>query len=225
MGPLVRFRGVRLMGPLVRFRDDTRLLGGRLVRVRGGAPVVVGLVENVVLAALVERPEVTCSSCRAEECEPFCHGNPSVCKFDLCPVNAAACGDGWAFACQNFSAIAPEDTKRALADPATHRFTPASIAGALEKWNARMRASGADCDCSAYSGGEHAEPFCKKSDLCAAVEGILDPTPPERSESAWDGRCCAYCVLASEQGECGLWSPTSHYGHILERVLPLLSEL
>ena len=67
--------------------------------------------------------------------------------------------------------------------------------------------------------------LCKKSDLCAAVEGILDPTPPERSESAWDGRCCAYCVLASEQGECGLWSPTSHYGHILERVLPLLSEL
>ena len=168
---------------------------------------------------------VTCSSCRAEECEPYCHGDPSVCKFDLCPVNAAACGDGWAFACQNFSAIAPEDTKRALADPATQRFTPASIAGALETWNARMRASGADCDCSAYDGGEHAEPFCKKSDLCAAVEGILDPTPPERSESAWDGRCCAYCVLASEQGECGLWSPTRHYGHILERVLPLLSEL
>ena len=69
----------------------------------------------------------------------------------------AAGGDGWACACQNFSAIAPEDTKRALADPATQRFTPASIAGALEKWNARMRASGADCDCSAYSGGEHAE--------------------------------------------------------------------
>lgn len=166
---------------------------------------------------------ITCASCRSEECEPFCHGDPSVCKFDMCPVNAATCGDSWAFAC--LDTISPADTKKALGDASLGVFTSASIAAALTAFNDKLKAEGTDCDCSIYNKGEHVDPFCKKTDLCSAVQGILDDDASPREDAAWDGRCCAYCMMVDDLGECGLWSPTGHYGNMINRLAPLLAKM
>lgn len=116
-----------------------------------------------------------CSKCRSEECEPFCHGVPSVCKFDLCPASSTLCGDAWALTCrsEHNGGIKPSITQKVLGDAATGLITELSITAAFSKYNEMLKEEGIDCDCK-----EMPDDVCMEADLCTAVQNL-------HNESVW----------------------------------------
>ena len=162
-----------------------------------------------------------CSSCRSDECGPFCHGVPSVCKFDLCPASAELCGDSWALTCRSVSNgdIKPAVTQKILGDDDTGFITEMSITLALTKYNDMLKAAGVSCDCEIMP-----DDTCMEADLCTAVQELADGfTARIETMSGWDSRCCAYCTMVDPSGLCA--GAVAHYASALTRTLTDRTEL